>query len=61
MDIQRKWLIIYLAKDNNFLSYAQKNQKDILPILPKQQDEFQTNLPILAKPHIKVNECKILK
>lgn len=51
-----------LSWEQWILSYTQKNiRKTFLLMLPKQQDELQTNLSILAKPHIKVSEYKILK
>lgn len=53
--------MIDFVKDNIFYFILWENQGDIFTSLPKQQDERQTNLSFLAKPHIKVNEYQILK
>lgn len=50
-----------LSQRRIFYLMSEKIRKTFLPILPKQQDELQINLFLLAKPYIQVNEYKTLK
>lgn len=61
MGVQRKWLVIYLAKDNKIYLMLRKNQADIFTDFTKTAGWTSNNLSLLAKPPINVNEYKILK